>query len=190
MTATMTQRTPGRPRAPSLGRRLARQAGRATAILLAAGLVTLLTVLLASSPLGTPLTSALAPAMGARPGVAAKPSLPAPTGAQVAAPAAASSGEPAGAAAPPVVGSQGAATTTSPSGGQAGSASARPDGAARTPGGRNTPSLQRGLPDLLRYSLMMGVPALAVVLLLRVRRPTRQPGRSVPAASPPRTSTT
>lgn len=55
----------------------------------------------------------------------------------------------------------------------------RPDGAPG--GGRNTPSLQRGLPDLLKYTGVMGGFTLAVVLVLRARRP-RPRYRPEPAA--------
>ncbi|MFN8522642.1 MAG: hypothetical protein U0821_05985 [Chloroflexota bacterium] len=38
------------------------------------------------------------------------------------------------------------------------------------PGGRTTPNLQRGLPDLLRYTAIMATATAAVVLVLHLRR--------------------
>ena len=54
--------------------------------------------------------------------------------------------------------------------GQTATAPARPPAGA--PGGRSVPSLQRGMPDLLKYGGVMAGMTLAVVLVLRARRPT------------------
>lgn len=60
---------------------------------------------------------------------------------------------------------------------QGAAAPARPGPPAGMSGGRNVPSLQRGMPDLLKYGGVMAGAALAVVLLLRARRrrPRRRP---------------
>jgi hypothetical protein len=50
-------------------------------------------------------------------------------------------------------------------------AAARPAGPGGVSGGRNVPSLQRGLPDLLKYGGIMAGATLVVVLILRARRP-------------------
>jgi hypothetical protein len=50
-------------------------------------------------------------------------------------------------------------------------AAARPAGPGGVPGGRNVPSPQRGLPDLLKYGGIMAGATLAAVLILRARRP-------------------
>ena len=135
-----------RAAARSWPRRVVRQLGRAAVILLAAVLVTGATVLLASGPLAPLLPTTGGPPV-ARQRTEAQASGAAIGGAQAAS-------DPSAAAAVPAEGA--APTRAAPTEG-------------RAPGGRNTPSLSRGLPRMLVETAVMAVVTLVVVLILNAR---------------------
>lgn len=138
-------------RRPSLAAQATRLFGRFTAIMLGCAVVIGATILLAHSAAGPSITNAMAPAV-AKPGGAPKPSATAPADRSS---QAGESSQPAQAAAP----------------------AGRPQAGA--PGGRNVPSLTRGMPDLLKYGGIMAGATLAVVLVLRARRPRPRLEKSV-----------